>query len=137
MLAVWREWNLDNILLKAYQNGTIMSGVSAGAICWFTNGITDSWKDHQAVLPCLGFVDGNCCPHYDEEPERIPFVKEILENSTIDECYAVEGFSALHLVDDIPKFIVSFKNGNNSYQVFYKDNKIIHNQISNTKKLEL
>ena len=137
MLAVWREWNLDNILLKAYQNGTIMSGVSAGAICWFKNGITDSWKDHQAVLPCLGFVDGNCCPHYDEEPERIPFVKEILENNTIDECYAVEGFSALHLVDDIPKFIVSFKNGNNSYQVFYKDNKIIHNQIINTKKLEL
>ena len=64
-------------------------------------------------------------------------VKEILENNTIDECYAVEGFSALHLVDDIPKFIVSFKNGNNSYQVFYKDNKIIHNQIINTKKLEL
>ena len=108
MLAVWREWDLDNILLKAYQKGTIMSGVSAGAICWFEFGITDSWKDHQAILPCLGFVDGNCCPHYDEEPERIPFVKEILENKIIDECYAVEGFSALHLVNDEPKFIVSF-----------------------------
>ena len=137
MLAVWREWDLDNILLKAYQKGTIMSGVSAGAICWFEFGITDSWKDHQAILPCLGFVDGNCCPHYDEEPERIPFVKEILENKIIDECYAVEGFSALHLVNDEPKFIVSFKNKNDSYKVFYKDNKIIHNQICNTKKLEL
>ena len=72
MLAVWREWKLDEILHKAYNKGTIMSGVSAGAICWFEKGITDSWKDRQAVLPCLGFVKGICCPHYDEEPERIP-----------------------------------------------------------------
>ena len=69
MLAVWKEWGLDKLLMDAYEGGTIMSGVSAGAICWFENGITDSWKDHQAVLPCLGFVKGNCCPHYDEEPE--------------------------------------------------------------------
>ena len=74
MLAVWRDWNLDNILKKAYESGTIMSGVSAGAICWFEKGITDSWKDHQSIIPCLGFVKGVCCPHYDEEPERIPFV---------------------------------------------------------------
>ena len=59
MLAVWKEWGLDKILKKAYNDGIVMSGVSAGAICWFQNGITDSWKDHQAVLPCLGFVDGN------------------------------------------------------------------------------
>ena len=50
MLAVWKEWGLDKLLMDAYKGGTIMSGVSAGAICWFENGITDSWKDHQAVL---------------------------------------------------------------------------------------
>ena len=50
MLAVWREWGLDSILYNAYLNGTIMSGVSAGAICWFDKGITDSWKEHQAIL---------------------------------------------------------------------------------------
>ena len=60
MLAVWREWGLDKILFNAYSNGTIMSGVSAGAICWFQQGITDSWKEYQAVLPCLGFINGIC-----------------------------------------------------------------------------
>ena len=85
MLAVWREWKLDEILHKAYIKGTIMSGVSAGAICWFEKGITDSWKDHQAILPCLGFVKGICCPHYDEEPERIPFVNQILNDDLISE----------------------------------------------------
>ena len=137
MLAVWKEWGLDSILHKAYQNGTIMSGVSAGAICWFKNGITDSWKEHQAVLPCLGFVEGNCCPHYDEEPERIPFVKQILENNMLDECLAIEGLCALHIIDDIPKFTVSFGEDKNSYQVCCKDKKIIHNQISNIDKIQL
>tara|TARA_B100001175_G_scaffold44913_1_gene34129 strand:+ start:19646 stop:20344 length:699 start_codon:yes stop_codon:yes gene_type:complete len=137
MLAVWKEWGLDSILHKAYQNGTIMSGVSAGAICWFKNGITDSWKEHQAVLPCLGFIEGNCCPHYDEEPERIPFVKQILENNMLDECLAIEGLCALHIIDDIPKFTVSFGEDKNSYQVCCKDKKIIHNQISNIDKIQL
>jgi dipeptidase E len=50
MLAVWKEWGLDLILEEAYQEGIIMSGVSAGAICWFKKGITDSWADHQATI---------------------------------------------------------------------------------------
>jgi aminopeptidase N len=137
MLAVWREWGLDEILSDAYNSGVIMSGVSAGAICWFENGITDSWKDNQAILPCLSFVKGNCCPHYDEEPERIPFVSKILKNAEIDDCLAIEGFCALHVVDDLPKYIVSFGNETNCHFVSYKNNKISHNPISNTKRIEL
>jgi len=137
MLAVWREWELDKILLKAYKEGIIMSGVSAGAICWFEKGITDSWKDHQAILPCLSFVKGICCPHYDEEPERIPFVKEILENNKITECIAIEGFCALHLIDDIPKYLVSFGNDKNCYLVNKKDSIIEHNKINNAEIIQL
>jgi len=137
MLAVWREWGLDNILKNAYQSGVIMSGVSAGAICWFNKGITDSWKDHQAILPCLGFVDGVCCPHYDEEPERIPYVKEILNNKQIDECIAIEGFCALHLINDIPKYSVSFGTDTNVHLVSLSDEEIIHNDLNNIEKIIL
>ena len=137
MLAVWREWGLDKILLKAYKQGVIMSGVSAGAICWFEKGITDSWKDHQAILPCLGFVNGVCCPHYDEEPERIPFVKEILEDKRISECMAIEGFCALHLIDDIPKYSVSFGDSKNCFLVIKKDSIINHSQIEKTELIQL
>ena len=83
MLAVWKDWELDKILLKAYNNGAVMSGVSAGAICWFEKGITDSWAHDLAVMDCLGFVEGICCPHYDEEPQRRPYVKQVLELSLI------------------------------------------------------
>ena len=137
MLAVWKDWGLDKILLDVYNRGVVLSGVSAGAICWFESGITDSWKEHQAILPCLNFVNGVCCPHYDEEPERIPFVKKILTEKLIDSCYAVEGFNALHLVDGKPKFSISFGNGNNSHLVTLNKTKIEHSIIPGTEKIIL
>ena len=137
MLAVWKEWGLDKILYEAYKNGIIMSGVSAGAICWFTNGITDSFKDHQSILPCLNFIDGVCCPHYDEEPERIPYVERILKNNEINICYAIEGFCALHLVNDKPKFSINFGKENKCYEVTHKNSKIIHNQIKDIEEISI
>ena len=136
MLAVWKEWQLDKILFEAYNNKIIMSGVSAGAICWFKKGITDSWKDNQATLDCLNFVDGVCCPHYDEEPERIPYVKEILVNKEISSCYAIEGYAALHLIDDKPKYNVSFKEDTSCHLVTLKDS-IEHQNIGGTIGIKL
>ena len=83
MLAVWKEWNLDIILKEAYSKGITMSGVSAGAICWFDKGITDSYADKLRILDCLGFVNGIACPHFDEEIEREPFVTEMIEKEII------------------------------------------------------
>ena len=137
MLAVWKEWGLDKVLHDAYKNGVIMSGVSAGAICWFEHGVTDSWEEHQSILPCLNFIKGNCCPHYDEEPERIPYVKKILENNELNKCYAIEGFSALHLIDEQPKYAVNFGNDNHCYEVSYNDSKVVHDKIENTKIINL
>ena len=137
MLAVWKDWGLDNILKNAYENGTIMSGVSAGAICWFEKGITDSWKDHQSILPCLSFVKGVCCPHYDEEPERIPFVKEILQEKKINKCIAIEGFCALHLINDEPRYSINFGKENKCYEVTHKNSKIIHNQIKGIEEISI
>ena len=138
MLAVWKEWDLDSILKVAYDKGIMMSGVSAGAICWFERGITDSWADHQATIDCLGFVKGTCCPHYDEEPERIPYVKDALTNNAINSCLAIEGYSALHLIDDEPAFNVSFgDNDTNCHEVIYKNNEVAHNSIGKTVKVNL
>ncbi|MDA8916532.1 peptidase E [Gammaproteobacteria bacterium] len=138
MLAVWKEWGLDLILEEAYQEGIIMSGVSAGAICWFKKGITDSWAGHQATIDCLGFVEGICCPHYDEEPERIPYVKDILTNKKIDSCLAIEGYTALHLIDDKPAYSVSFGDKETDcHQVVYTNNIVDHTSIKNTVKINL
>ena len=68
MLAVWKEWNIDKFLKREYKKEKVMSGVSAGAICWFNKGVTDSWEKNLRLLNCLNFINDACCPHYDEEP---------------------------------------------------------------------
>ena len=124
MLAVWKEWGLDNILKKAYKNGVVMSGVSAGAICWLQNGITDSWASSLKILPCLNFIKGTCCPHYDEEPERRPAVKKLLLSNKIKDVFAVDGGAALHIKDEKIFKSVVFRNEKSSYLVSYDGKKI-------------
>ena len=124
MLAVWREWGLDKILKKAYLKGTVMSGVSAGAICWFQNGITDSWASNLKMMPCLNFIKGTCCPHYDEEPERKPAVKNFLIRNKMKNVYAVDGGAALHIKDEKIFKSVIFKKNKSSYLVDIKKKNI-------------
>ncbi len=130
MLAVWSDWGMNNILRNAYNKGTIMSGVSAGAICWFTSGITDSWNDQLKILPCLDFIDGTCCPHYDEEPSRIPYVNKVLHEKKITNCISIEGGSALHFINGSPYKNVSFKKNKNSYNVYIDKGDIIKDSYS-------
>jgi len=124
MIAVWKDWGLDKLLKQAYEKGTVMCGVSAGAICWFEKGITDSWADDLAVMDCLAFVEGTCCPHYDEEPARRPFVKKALSENVIDHCLSIEGSCALHLKDDKPFKAINFGSNKNTYNVTFSDNEL-------------
>ena len=130
MLAVWNDWGMNSILKQAYNKGVIMSGVSAGAICWFTKGITDSWNKKLQILPCLDFIKGTCCPHYDEEPARIPYVENVLKENQISNCFSIEGGTALHFVNGIPFKNVSFYKSKDSYDVFYENKEIIHKKYS-------
>ena len=118
MLAVWKEWKLDKLLFKAYNEGTVLAGVSAGAICWFDTGITDSWASNLNYIDCLGILPGSCCPHYDSEKDRRPSVHKFIEDEKIKSVYAIEDGAAIHFVDDAPyKNISFFKNS----KVFFVD----------------
>ena len=127
MLAVWKEWNLDKILKIAYERGTVMSGVSAGAICWFDQGLTDSWADELKIMPCMNFISGNCAPHYDEEPERRPATKKLLEKNVITSMYGIEGGAALHFIDETPSYTVRFAKNKNAYNVTLQDSEVSEN----------
>tara|TARA_Y100001933_G_scaffold256978_1_gene302494 strand:- start:638 stop:1318 length:681 start_codon:yes stop_codon:yes gene_type:complete len=125
MLAVWKEWNLDVILKKAYENGTIMSGVSAGAICWFEKGITDSYSKDLKVIDCLGFVKGNACPHFDEEEEREPFVYEVLNKNILNSCFCIEGNCAIHITDGKDIKSINFGKDKKSFELSKKKDNIL------------
>ena len=129
MLAVWKDWGLDVFLQSAYERGVVMSGVSAGAICWFEKGITDSWSDDLRLIECLGFIEGNCCPHYDEEIDRRPAVNKFLSEQLISSCIAIEGDCAVHFKEGKVFSSVAFGKGKKSYTVGLKNNKVVETQF--------
>ena len=124
MLAVWKDWGLDLILKKAYDQGAVMSGVSAGAICWFEQGLTDSWASELKMMPCMNFISGNCAPHYDEEPQRRPATKKLLQDNAISFMYGIEGGAALHFINEQPEKTVRFQKNKHSYNVTLKDSTV-------------
>lgn len=118
MLAVWKEWKLDKLLIKAYNKGTVLAGVSAGAICWFDTGITDSWASNLNYIDCMGVLSGSCCPHYDSEKDRRPSVHKFIEQEKLKSVYAIEDGAAIHFVDDAPYKNISFLENS---KVFFVD----------------
>ena len=124
MLAVWKEWNLHEILRNAYEKGIVMSGVSAGAICWFNKGITDSYAEELAIIDCLGIVEGIACPHFDEEKEREPYVNGVINKEIIKSCFCIEGNCALHVKDNIEYSSIDFGNGKKCFRVTKENNNL-------------
>jgi|SRR5215831_257384 len=99
MLAVWRDWGLDRFLRTAWERGVVLGGGSAGSICWFEHGLTDSIAGPLTALPCLGFLPGSNCPHYDSEPLRRPTFRNLVANGTLPDGVAADDGVALHYVD--------------------------------------
>jgi len=79
MLAIWRLHGVEDALRAAYRNGTILTGWSAGCICWFEAGITDSFTLELGPLrDGVRLLSGSACPHYDSEERRRPvYAREI------------------------------------------------------------
>ncbi len=107
LIALWKEWQLDGILRQAWTQGIILCGLSAGSICWFEEGVTDSIPEKYTTLKCLGFLTGSNCPHYDGETERRPSYHQLLSQGLISEGYAADDGVALHFVSDNLANIVS------------------------------
>ena len=98
MLAAWREWGIPALLRQAWRDGIVLAGVSAGAICWFETGVTDSWAGRLSALTCLGFLRGACCPHYDGEVQRRPALHQLAASGEIPRAIALDDGAAAHFV---------------------------------------
>ncbi|MGD0628576.1 MAG: peptidase E [Terracidiphilus sp.] len=118
LLALWREWGLDAILREAWQSGIVMAGISAGSICWFQQGLSDSViPGALAPLACLGFLPGSNCPHYDGEPERRPSYHRFMQEGKLDAGYAADDGAALHFIGQELKGVVSSREAARAYSV--------------------
>jgi dipeptidase E len=98
MLAIWRVHRVDRMLRQAWEQGVILTGVSAGMICWFEAGVTDSFGPLAALRDGLGFLPGTACPHYDGEKDRRPTYHRLVGDG-FAAGYAADDGAALHFVD--------------------------------------
>ena len=117
LLALWREWRLDRILRKAWRQGVVLCGVSAGSICWFEEGLTDSFGSRLQRLPCLGFLGGSNCPHYDGEPERQPRYRQLIGRGKMKSGIAADDGIALHYVGRKLMHVVSSRPDASAYSL--------------------
>jgi dipeptidase E len=75
----------------------VLSGVSAGAVCWFDMALSESGGDGLVALPTLGFVSGSCCPHYSTEEHRRASFAEFIEQGLLPTGIAIDDGVAVHL----------------------------------------
>lgn len=117
LLAVWRDWGVTELLREAWESGVVLTGVSAGAICWFEQGLTDSFSDELRPLDCLGFLPGSCCPHYDVEAQRRPSYHRLLANGEIAAGVAIEDWAGAHFIGSELHRVIASKPGARAYSM--------------------
>jgi peptidase E len=83
-------------LRRAWESGVVMTGLSAGSLCWFETGTTDSFgRGLVALSGGLGFVPGSHSPHYDGEENRRPRYHQLVEEGALPAGYAADDGAAL------------------------------------------
>lgn len=117
LMALWREFGLDKFLFKACQAGTVLTGISAGANCWFEDCSTDSLPGDYQALSCLGYLAGSFCPHYDGEPQRRSSYHKLIEQGLLKGGLAAEDGAALHFIDEELVRVVSSRPNAKAYRV--------------------
>jgi peptidase E len=118
MLAVWRVHGLDVVLRKAWLAGIVLAGSSAGGICWFEGGTTDSFgRELRAFTDGLGLLSGSFCPHYNSETRRRPLYQQLVTDGTLPAGIACDDGVGAHFIDDALAEVLSDRPGPGAYRV--------------------
>ncbi len=116
MLATWRVHGIDLLMREAWEAGVVLWGASAGMICWFEHGVTDSFGPQLEAMDCLGFLSGSACPHYDGESQRRPRYRQLIDGGLAGGVAADDGV-AVHYVGTEISEIVTCRPGAAAYRV--------------------
>jgi peptidase E len=117
LLAIWRAHGFDEIIREAWEQGIVLAGSSAGMICWFEAGVTDSFGPRlEGMRDGLGFLPGSACPHYDGEERRRPVYTRLVANG-FPAGMAADDAVGLHYVGTELREAVTVREGAHAYRV--------------------
>jgi dipeptidase E len=118
MLAVWRAHGVDDALREAWRQGVVLAGSSAGALCWFEGGVTDSFGPTlEPLADGLGILGGTFCPHYDSEPQRRPTYTRLVRDGQLPQGHAADDHVAFSYAGTELEEIVAAHAGPQAWRV--------------------
>ncbi len=124
MLGIWKAQGIDTVLRKAYNRGIILAGGSAGSLCWFTGGFSDSRPKELSVISGLSFLNYSHAAHYHGEPSRRPLFQQAILDGRLVPGYACDDLAGLLFVNGEVQKSVTQNADNHSYFVSVKNQKI-------------
>jgi dipeptidase E len=122
--AIWKAQGIDAVLRQAWDRGIVLGGASAGSLCWFEEGTTDSRPKELTVVQGLGFIKGSHSPHYDAEPGRRPLYQKLIASGAMKPGYACDNNAGVYFEDNTVKRVVSSRAGAKVYYVSVVDGKV-------------
>ncbi len=115
--AIWKAQGIDVVLKAAWDKGIVLGGASAGSLCWFEEGTTDSRPKALSIVTCLGFLPGSHSPHYDGEPGRRPLYHQLIGAGTMKPGYACDNDAGIYFEDTTVKRVVATRADARVYYV--------------------
>jgi peptidase E len=115
--AIWQAQGIDVILKEAWVRGIVLGGASAGSLCWFEEGTTDSRPKELSIVKCLGFLKGSHSPHYDAEPGRRPLYQRLIGSGKMKPGYACDNDAGIYFEDNEVRRVVATRTGAKVYYV--------------------
>jgi peptidase E len=128
LLGIWRAHGIDRIFRDAWRSGKILCGISAGMLCWFRDGLTDSFGGLAALGDGLGLIEASACPHYDGEPDRPAAYHQAILNGMIGG-YAADDSAALHFRGTEFVEAVASRENASAYRVELVDGRVVETKL--------
>ena len=127
--VIWKAHGIDKILRKAWDRGIVLGGASAGSLCWFEEGTTDSRPKQLTKVECLGFLKGSHSPHYDAEENRRPTYHRLIKSGELKPGYACDNDAGIYFSDNEVKRAVHTREDAKSYHVSLQGGEIVEKEL--------
>ena len=123
--AIWKAQGIDVVLRQAWDRGIVLGGASAGSLCWFEEGTTDSRPKELSIVQGLGFLKGSHSPHYDAEPGRRPLYHKLIGAGQMKPGYACDNNAGIYFADNDVRRVVATRKGARVYYVSVVDGVVV------------
>ena len=127
--VIWKAHGIDEVLRKAWDRGIVLGGASAGSLCWFEEGTTDSRPQELTTVVCLGFLKGSHSPHYDTEEDRRPTYHNLIQSGELKPGYACDNDAGIYFADNKVRRVVHTREDAKVYYVALQGGEIVEEEL--------